>query len=85
MSLCEPQLTFQLYMYQKMAFHFLTLGFIPPYLVQSSSAQSMAIQRLDVSAALWPQQALVWLPSLAAQLGPVASASSPAPPLFWVR
>lgn len=73
MSLCEPQLAYQ--------FHFfsLLLSSIQPCLNQTSSAQSVTIHWLSVSAALSPW---FWLWSLATQLGLVLLASSALPCCF---
>lgn len=50
--------------------------------VKQFTVSGLQLERLRVSAALWPQPTLVWLSSLAAQLGSVVWASSPLPCCF---
>lgn len=48
------------YTVERWLFNSFTLSFTQPYLVESSSAQSVTVHWLGVSAALWSQQALLF-------------------------
>lgn len=67
-----------------MAFIFPSLSFMQLYLVQSGSAAA-AIHWPGVSAALWPQQALVLAVVPGCTAGQGCIVQLPTPPLFWVR